>query len=275
MKNLSALFNQGVFKVLKESFSLYFKNIFRLLEIVAWITLPASIFFVLIFYWGLPEQALYALGAISYPTVFILLLVLNAALIKTIQATEEGKIVGTLSVYASVFALFGSYLWVLTLAALRIMLWALPFISFCLISLRLNVRAPFWLFSLALLFLAPVFIAVCQYSFSPLAFLIDGRKGSEALAESKKIIKPNFWKFLGNIFVLFLIMTPLDGQIYQWMDKVVTTPLTAMNLFPLLLFNCLINLLAVTVNVFPTVFFYFLYKEFQNQCYLMETTTAK
>ena len=265
MEKFPKLFNKGVFKILKKSFSLYFKNIFRLIEIVAWVSVPASIFFVVFFYWGLPERALYMLGFISYPSTFVLLLLLNAVLIKIIQAMDEGRYLSTLSVYASALTLFGSYLWVLVLVTLRIMLWSLPFVLSCLISFWIRQSGgPMWPFGLSLVFLVPVFIAVGYYSFSSLAFLIDGRKGNQALVESKRIIKPNFWKFLGNIFVVFLIMAPLYGQIYRWMDKVVTTPLSAMNFFPLLLFNCLINLLAVTINVFPMVFFYFLYKQFQS-----------
>ncbi len=255
-----------VLKILQESISLYFKNIFRFIEIVTWVCIPASIFFVLIFYWGLPEQALYVLGAISYPIAFVLLLLLNAALIKIIQAMDEWKYLSTLSVYASAFNLFGSYLGVLVLVSLRILLWSLPFFISYLIFFWISLSGgPMWLFGLSLIFLVPIFIATCHYSFSSLAFLVDGIKWTDAPAESKRIIKPNFWKFLGNIFVLCFIMAPVYGQIFRWMDKIVNTPLSATNLFPLVLSNCLINLLAVTINVFPVVFFYFLYKEFRGK----------
>ena len=253
-------------RILQQSFSLYFRNIFRFIEIVAWLSLPASIFFVLIFYWGLTEQALYVLGAISYPITLGLLLLLNAVLIKIIQAMDEGKYLSTLSVYASAFNLFGSYLGVLALVSLRILLWSLPFLFSYLLSFWIrNSGGPMWLFGLSLIFLAPVFIATCHYSFSSFVFLVDSIKWTEAPAESKRIIKGNFWKFLGNSLVLCFIMAPFYGQIFRWMEKIVNTPLSAMNLFPLVISNCLINLLAVTINVFPVVFFYFLYKEFRGE----------
>lgn len=253
-----------IFKILKESVSLYFKNIFRFIEIVVWVSLPASIFFVLIFYWGLPEQALYALGAVSYPSALILLLLLNAVVIKIIQAIDEGRYLSTLSAYASVFSLFGSYLWVLALVSLRMMLWSLPFVLSCLIFLWIRQSGgPLWPFGLAFVFLVPILVAACYYFFSSLIFWVDDKRGNQAIWESKKIIKGNFWKFLGNILVLCFLLAPFYGQIFRWMDKIVTTPLSATNFFPLLFFNCLINLLAVVINVFPAVFFYFLYKEFR------------
>ncbi|HLD70161.1 MAG TPA: hypothetical protein VJA17_05290 [Candidatus Omnitrophota bacterium] len=256
----------AVFKILKESVSLYFRNIFRFIEIVAWVTLPASIFFVLIFYWGLPEQALYALTSLSYPASFVLLFLLNAVVTKSIQAMDEGKPLSTLRVYTVAFNLFGSYLGVLALVSLRILLWSLPFILSSFIFFWIGQSGgPVWLPGLSLIFLAPIFIAACHYSFSFPAFLVDGIKWKDAPAESKRIIKWNFWKFLGNMLVLFFITAPFYGQIFRWKETIVTTPLAAENLFPLLLSNCVINFLAATISVFPVVFFYFLYKEFRGK----------
>ena len=85
--------------------------------------------------------------------------------------------------------------------------------------------------------------------------------GAQALAESKRIIKSHGGKFWGGVLVLGLTMSPLDRQIFSWMDRMQNLPLSLENLFPLIFLNCSINLLFLVVNVFPVVYLYFLYKE--------------
>ena len=228
MKKFPAIFNKGILKILRESFSLYFKNIFRLVEIAAWICIPASIFFVLIFYWGLPEQMLHVLGILSWPSALVLGLLLNTVLIKTIQAIEEGKavetrqcLVSTVSVYAAGLSVFPRYAWVLTLVTGRVLLWSLPFLVSYFILFRIaQSGGPPWLVGLSLVFLVPVFVTVCYYSFSFLAFLVDGIKGKSALVESKKMIKSHFWKFLGNVLALSFFIVPVSQQIFFWIDRI-------------------------------------------------------
>ena len=270
MKKNSATVNKGILKILKESFSLYFRNIFRLIEIVAWIGLPASIFFVLIFYWGLPEQVLYKLGAISYPAALVLLLLLSMVVLKTIQALDEGRPVQTLMMYAQAFPLFFHYIWVLVLVTSRIFLWSIPFAISILISFKIQAwkvhAGPLAVYFLgSALFLIPVFIVVCYYAFSSVAFLVDGKCGMEALRISKKLIKGNFGKFVGTIFLLSFLMQPVYKLISWGIDRVQSLPLLAVNLFPLIFYNCLVNLLALTAGIFPMVLLYFFYKKFRSE----------
>ncbi len=268
MTKIATITNIGFFKILKESFSLYFRNIFRLIAIVAWICLPASIFFVLIFYWGLSEKTLEILSTISYPTAFLLLLLLNMVMLKSIRSWDEKKTVEILNIYAQAFSLFFRYIWVLILVAVRIFLWSLPFIISVIIGV-LNYRegkGSRWLWIwISFLFFIPVLNPVYNYTFSFFAFLIDGKRGMDALRYSKQLVKPNFWKLVGYFFLLSLIMQPVYKLIFWGIDRVQSLPLLAVNLFPLIFYNCLLNLFALTVGFFPLVFFYFLYKKFRRE----------
>ena len=262
--------NQGILKIFKNSFSLYFRNIFRFIEIVAWIGAPASIFFVLLFYWGLPEDILQGLAKVSYLAAFVVLLLWNIVVIKAIQFLDEGRPFQILTIYSEAFSLFFRYLWICALMTSRIFLWSLPFVISIVILFKLKEWKTFpdpWnmFFLLAFLLLIPVFIIIFYYSFSFFAFLLDGKNGMDALRYSKKLIKPNFWKLLGSISLLSFLMRPVYKFILNEIDGVQSVPLLAVNLFPLISYNCLVNLLALTAGIFPMVFFYFLYKKFRTE----------
>ena len=154
--------------------------------------------------------------------------------------------------------------------AFRIFLWSLPFVICVVIFFKLKEWKTFpdpWNASFlpAFLLLIPVFMVIFYYSFSFFAFLIDGKNGMDALRYSKKLIKPNFWKLLGSISLLSFLMQPVYKFILNKIDSVQSIPLLAVNLFPLISYNCLVNLLALTAGIFPIVFLYFFYKKFRTE----------
>ena len=278
MKKIPLIANQGILKIFKNSFLLYFKNIFRFIGIVVWIGVPASIFFVLIFYWGLPESMLYVLGKASYLAVVVALLLWNIVVIKTIQFLDEGRPFQTLTIYSEAFSLFFRYLWICALMMFRIFLWSLPFVLSGVILFKMkqwNTFSDPWnaVFLLAFLLLIPVFIVIFYYSFSFFAFLLDGKNGMDALRYSKKLIKPNFWKFSGMISLLSFLMQPVYKFILNEIDSVQSIPLLAVYLFPLISYNCVVNLLALTAGIFPIVFLFFLYKKFRTEQQFAEGKT--
>ena len=228
---------KGLGKILKESLSFYGRNILRLIEIPSWVSLPATILFVLLFFWGLEESHIYILMGIFFVVCLLIVLLLLIVSIKTIETLDKGRPLKTLTVYAETFELFFPSVRLWILLTVKILLWSL-------------------------LLIIPGFIFMLFYHFSLMALLVDGKTGKEALLTSKQLVQSNFWKFLRALVLILILMAPFCVMIYCWAGIVYGIPLLPENLF-LLIFNaCLLNFFTVVINIFPVVFFYFVYKEF-------------
>jgi len=241
---------------------LYFGNILRLTEVVSWIVLPASILFILFFFWGLPEKYVFLLMGIFYFLVIpTLVSLLYMAVLKMIQTQQK-----TLTIYAEAFRDFWPFVGTMILYFLKVLLWSLPAllpgIGLGLWAVALRESGILW--TLSFIFLIPgailAFIAVMDYSFSGMAFLLDGKKGREALRFSKGIVRPNLRRFIQGLIVVMIWMTLGYALIGPWAAGVYDMSLLGA-LLPILFHVCLVNITATLGGVFPAVFFYCLYRE--------------
>ena len=268
MKKISEIFNSGISKVLKQSFSLYFRNIFRFAEIGAWIFLPASIFFVLIFYLGFSEDLRYTLVEVSFWATWILLLFLTLVVLKAIRAADEGREVRTLSLYAESVSSFFSYLRALFLSTFWILIWFVPFMLVVILIFKLRGWSIFdWIetsMETTSFLIVPISMTICYYTFSSMAFVIEGKKGMDAFRYNRQLIRPQLGRLIGYLFLTALLMQPVYELIGWGIDAVQSMPLAAVNLLPLLFYNALLNFFAVTGLIFFVVLIYFFYKKLAN-----------
>ena len=129
---------------------------------------------------GLLPALLTGLSIIAVIVLAVIVVPLYQIVIfRILQAVDKNEPLGIKDAYRAAYAVLGSYLFVSLLLMVKVILW-----SFLLI--------------------VPGIIFGVLYSFAPLAFLIDGKKGQEALVFSKAIIKPNAWKYIGYYAVAVL-----------------------------------------------------------------------
>jgi hypothetical protein len=255
--------------IFKKSLFLYFKNILRLTEVSSWICLPASIIFILFFFWGLSLVHLYLLMAIFFFSALpVLLLLLSIVVVKTIQALDQGIKLRTLGVYADGFNQF--------FPSFRILLWFSPIliVGFLCLYYAMVQRAEAlkWSMDLMSIMIGGILILISGvlYHFFLMAFLLDGHKGKQALAISCRLIKPNAGRFVAGIVIACIWMGLFYFLIGPWVGKVYEMSLVG-DLFPILFHVCLVNLFMVVVSIFPLVVFYFLYQEFRLKSVLNST----
>lgn len=264
--------------IFRESLGFFFRNILRLTGVAAWISVPASMIFVLFFFWGLEEQSIYLLMRVaSFVAVFLLVLLLIVA-IKTIQILDQRRKAKILSVYAESFEVFFHFLTVLARLIGAVFLRALwVFLPGLFFIWGLKTFNKKWMAGISPDFITtPVVIlglgigamfSFC-YFLAPFALLIDGKAGREALVYSKTLIKPRSAQFVLGNFLMLTLLAPVYFLIQLWAGKVYDIPIFPENLFPILFHVPLVNLFAVVMNIFPLVFLYFFYKEAQGQAEL-------
>lgn len=74
-------------------------------------------------------------------------------------------------------------------------------------------RAIFWTLAGLLLLVVPGLVAMLRYSLVPMAVLLEGRRGADALARSSQLVRPHWPKVLGNLLGAGLIALFLSALI--------------------------------------------------------------
>lgn len=158
---------------------------------------------------------------------FLLTLVYSITIIKTADALAHGQKVGAIEMYKEAKDSFK---------------------PFCIVSLLVFSKVILW----SLLFIIPGIIFGVLYGFAQFCFLIDGKKGKEALVASKMIIKTNLKEFslkmlgLLGVYVLigmasgFLAMIPYAG-------------------------NIILEVVKAALGVYAIIFSYYLYQDLKGK----------
>lgn len=250
--------------LLKESCRFLLQNNVSLIKITLAAYIPLSAFYVVFILFVNPTQSvpeenpalagrLLLLNLLAATVSIIIVFSYHITIIRTIRLAYQAQPIKLVSLYQKAFFALGSYLWVVILTGLKIFLWSLPFW----IALVVAPNIYGWF----LIFLIPGFVFGILYSFATMSFILEGKKGGQALSHSASIIKPAFWKFLGNVIVVVLVVIPFYLLIRSVIERIFgVAHFDAPDLIALLgvgLESCL----NAVVGLFPTVFIYFLYKE--------------
>lgn len=123
-----------------------------------------------------------------------------------------------------------------------------------------------FLWSLALL--VPGLVSLILYSFSGLAFIVDGKKGVEALQFSKNIIKPNIIKYLDYLLFIILILSLLGVPVILLMDTLMDVSLLKDYDALAQIIDDAEKVIILMGTVFACVFFYHLYEEMKERAFL-------
>ena len=235
--------------LLKESFDLFRENWQQFAVVTLLVYVPLQVFIVLYFvFFGIgpigvtktmpPQKALVYLILSLCSIIFYL--IYQIAIVRTIDSAKQKTNLSIASAYQEAFSLLGPYLAVVLRVALRVILWTF-------------------------LLVVPGIVFGIFYSFANMAFLLDGKKGYGALVSSKQLVKPFFWKLIGNSLVAALILIP----VYIMIGALTTlffgtyTPEDA-NL-PSVIGLGVANIVNAVVSTYLFVFFYFLYQEFKKR----------
>ncbi|MFA5059396.1 MAG: hypothetical protein WC676_02070 [Candidatus Omnitrophota bacterium] len=206
------------------------------------------------------------------------------AAIKIIQSVDEQIPIGPITAIQEAAGIFSAYLWASILVFIRLLFWFFPFlitIGYAVMqalrslnrnsldpspfmgiieNLPIGVKVAFGIATVTMTIAGIVFMTL--YAYSALSVVLDQKRGIEALAYSKKMIKPNFWRFTGYwalLVILFLIITAIG----EFMGKLILLQMPSTLISALLkLFSHLFSFLTSSYFV---SFSYLLYREFQKE----------
>ena len=233
---------RGLGTLLQESFSVFTDNITRLVVVTLIAYLPVGIAFscYLVYLKGQSWQGLVGSFILLIAITAILFLLYPVALIRMIQSINAQEELTPLASYQKAWGVIASYLWIGTIVLFKVILWSL-------------------------LFIIPGIIFGIFYSFWYLAFLIDNKRGNEALIYSKKIIKPNFWPYVGYSLVLVFIMVVVYLLIGFVVKLLFGVPVRgSFSLMPTI-GSFFRSILEGIVSIYATIFCYKLYKELKSR----------
>ena len=135
--------------------------------------------------------------------------------------------------------------------------------TYLLIKLLALAQACLW----ALVLIVPGLVVAVYYLMAGLAFLIDGKKGREALAFSKAMIKPRIFFFLDNALYMTMVVTAV---VLPWILMLkVLRPILWDHAYYVLSnlcrdFRIFLILLWVNLMAIGAYYFYKQFKEFLN-----------
>ena len=240
---------KNFFDLLKESLGIFSYAWARLFIIIFIFSFISFFFFIAFLFLGaflgwavsgnLSSRFFLATFPLLLSFIFIGLFFLFAqiTIIKAIQSVDQKNPLGAGVSYWTAIPLLGPYCVVCFLGIMRMILWGL-------------------------LFIVPGIVFGIFYSFSCLALLIDGHKGTKALVHSRKIIQPAFWNFLGYcagiVLLMFVISTGAEFTVKLLFGLLMPGWADSVNA----IFFFLIN--AGTL-IYSTIFFYLLYGELKSR----------
>jgi len=235
-------------QLLADSWGLISKNFLALASTVAVVYVPFCVFSFLLMFGSFAFQskldflsptrsvpviiAFIILFAIFITFAFIALMLFTMAIIKQIQACDQKKALPVADAYQQSFPLFG---------------------AFCIVVLWVFVKVSLW----ALLFLLPGVVFALFYSFAQMTFLLENKKGVEALKESRDLIQPFFWEFVGKSLVAVIILFAASWVFHAILSLAFPSQAGLSRVAT----SSLESLVNGFLSVFPTTFGYFLYKD--------------
>lgn len=171
-------------------------------------------------------------------TTFLLSTVYQAGFVRTIQSIETGQDFNLFRLGREIRPLLGPFLWIAALALIRMAGWSF-------------------------LFFVPGIVFGVFYSFSGMAFLVDGHRGLKALAYSRKIISPQFWRFVINAVVAGIATVPVVF-IFSFLVRIFLGDRNSgQSAFVLCVGDAIVNLFNMILSNFVLIFMYLLYREFK------------
>jgi len=120
------------------------------------------------------------IGILVISAIAILSFMYMIGIIKIIQSENTDQNLTINEAFKESWVLLNPTAWIALLAGVKVILWSL------------------------LLIIPGVFFAI-YYSFSLFSFLIDGKRGIEALVFSKSMVKANIGKFVGNLLTVNIL----------------------------------------------------------------------
>jgi len=245
---------------LKKSFLFYNKNSFAIFKVAVVAFVPLIILDRLFFirfniemitsalivdmpiYFGGKHYLLWQFVLIALSAFILgacLFFLYQIALLKTIHSTKNNKKLGVFSTY-----------W-MSWGELR---------SFCYIFIKIFL----WYFIFSLLFIIPGFIVIGLFSFSFFVLIFDGKKGSEAMKASKKMVMKNAAVFAGNVLPMLLITAVFYFLIIFSQETLFKVHVSCYLSTGALMGEIVQDLTTVVMSIYPVIFLYLLYQELKN-----------
>jgi len=175
-------------------------------------------------------------NVILYIFVISFFLLYLIAIIKSIQYADKGREFKIWQAYYQGLFIFKDYLIVKSLNIIKVIAWFA-------------------------LFIIPGLVFAVLYSFSGYAFLIDGKKGNEALVFSKKIIKPHVVEFLDYVLFILAVLFAACYPLISIFDVCAFMFYRKGNSFLVEIFLSLQWIVLIAGLNFLFVFLYYLYQE--------------
>ncbi len=239
---------KGLANLLSESFTLFVGHIHKFLTISLLVYTPLSIVYVALFS-DVNMQAIVQSRGANLPEYFFLRLGIyflfgifsaifyQLVIIKAIQSVDRREEKGIDVLVKEAVPSTGGFFKLTILILFKIFLWTL-------------------------LFIIPGIVFSVFYALANMAYVVDGQKGKSALILSKRLVEPNFFKFVGYSLVVMLLTIPFSWMSYLVIGGLLGTKANSAGLLPTL-GEALINLFTVILSGFSMTVFYFLYKEFK------------
>ncbi len=237
-------------QLLKEAFQLYFRHCLTFFNLTAIFYVPLwAIYFSLERNNYAPQLELmvalvtnkvsnsgpYLLtGIVTYAFTVFAVLLFQLASVRLCQSVVSGKTSSSWGAFREAWFSLSGYLAILLLVSCKIFCWSL-------------------------LFFIPGIIFGTLYSLAPLACVIDGKKGNDALVFSRKIVEKNWFKMsiFSSVFLLVLIMLFFLGDVVFANVFGVNEP-TELRIFPFIgemFFSFwVLNLLLVSMLFFQLLY---------------------
>ena len=230
-------------QLLSDSVTLLTENITKFLLVTLIVYLPLII--LTVGFKGLmlhPQSFSLGVGFILIMAVIMIVLFVlyPIVIIKMIQSADRGEDLTPMASYREALSIWGPYLIVVLWAIGKVVLWSL-------------------------LLIIPGILFGILYSFSNMAVLLDGKRGQEALVYSKQIIKPQFWSYVGYSAAVAVIMLILYLAIRFAISAVLGAPTANDTSMRSIIIGTAGNFLTAIVNIYGTIFSYFLYREFKGR----------
>lgn len=165
-------------------------------------------------------------------------LLYQVAVVKTVESVDKKQPLEPLALYKTALADMGGYLVVALWVMVKVLLWSL-------------------------LLVIPGVIFGILYSFATFAFLLDRKKGIEALQFSRGIIRANVWRFIGNSLAVGLITGSIYFVIKIILALIFGVPAQSNPTLLSLTGQGLGNIFNAVIGVYVFIFYYLLYGEFK------------
>ena len=169
--------------------------------------------------------------------LLVVMVLFQIVLFKTIEAADQGKKLGIAEGYWTAWSLSGQFLFTILLILIKAVLWTFVFI-------------------------VPGFVFSLLYSLASIVYLFDGKKGMEALKESKRLIKLKWDQYLFNLLFVGAMVF-----IVYWISDLLLANTFGVNYgdgeFSMLaaIGEGLFYLFTIMLSLFPPVFIYYQYKD--------------